>query len=123
MKYAPNMFLHYVSDIARARTFYESILEMETILELPEHIAWHIGNGFVFAIQYDPESNLTGNVRRTGELAVAVNLSDAEVNTLYAEWIANGAREVEPPHNEPWGYTFLVADPDGNQVRFAPANE
>lgn len=123
MKYTPNMFLHYVSDIARARTFYETILEMETILELPEHVAWHIGKGFVFAIQHDPESDLTGAIRRTAELAVAVNLGDEDVDALYTDWISKGAREVESPHNEPWGYTFLVTDPDGNQVRFAPANE
>lgn len=44
----------------------------------------------------------------------------AAVDDLYWAWVAKGARVVEEPHDDVFGRTFVVADPDGNLIRVSP---
>ncbi len=54
-----------------------------------------------------------------GPIVIWLNLaSNAEVDALFAEWLAAGARILSPPADKPWLLReFLVADPDGNRLR------
>lgn len=46
------------------------------------------------------------------------HLSKAEVDGLFAEWKAAGAKVVLEPEDKPWKLReFTVADPDGNLIR------
>lgn len=42
-----------------------------------------------------------------------------DVDALFAEYTAAGARIRHPPTNYPWGREMQVADPDGNILRLA----
>ena len=57
-----------------------------------------------------------GNV---GPIMIWLNLNGkAEVDELYREWKASGARIVEEPEDKPWKLReFRAADVDGNQIR------
>lgn len=44
------------------------------------------------------------------------------VDDVYATWIAAGAPPVQEPHDDVFGRTFLVADPDGNLIRVSPVD-
>jgi predicted enzyme related to lactoylglutathione lyase len=46
--------------------------------------------------------------------------STAAVDEIYASWVDKGVRVVEEPHDEVFGRTFVVTDPDGNLIRVSP---
>lgn len=122
MKFRPNMFLFNVSDIDRAKAFYESILDLSPAFDLPTFVAYPLEVNVMFAIQRDgfqPQ----GEQRPNAELGVNIAATNEETDALFADWISKGATEIEPPHQEKFGYTFLVADPDGNLIRVAPTEK
>lgn len=49
-----------------------------------------------------------------------VSGSAAAVDDLYAQWSARDVVVVEAPHDDVFGRTFVVADPDGNLIRVSP---
>lgn len=55
----------------------------------------------------------------TGPILVWVNLDGkAEVDALYAEWQASGAKLVSEPDDKPWKLReFVASDLDGNLIR------
>jgi uncharacterized glyoxalase superfamily protein PhnB len=57
-----------------------------------------------------------GNV---GPVLTWLNLkSNQDVNDLYRQWSASGARLISAPESKPWGlHEFTAADPDGNMFR------
>ena len=57
-----------------------------------------------------------GNV---GPVLTWLNLeSNEDVNDLYRQWSASGARLISAPESKPWGlHEFTAADPDGNLFR------
>lgn len=58
--------------------------------------------------------------RTAGQGAVAVFVQD--VDALYSEVKASGARAPKPPQDYPYGMRdFNVIDPDGNQLTFGMA--
>ena len=38
------------------------------------------------------------------------------------EWVAKGVTVVEEPHNDVFGRTFMISDPDGNLIRVSPVD-
>lgn len=122
MKLVPNMFLLNVSDVARAQRFYESLFEIKATFQVPTFAAYPIADGVMLALQSDWTPVPAGS-RPNSELVMNVTASPEEIDTLFNEWIGKGAREIDPPHHMPFGYTFLVADPDGNLIRVAPEDE
>ncbi len=46
--------------------------------------------------------------------------SEGSVDELFDAWTAKGVTVVEPPHDEVFGRTFVVSDPDGNLIRVSP---
>lgn len=122
MKFRPNMFLFNVTDVARSKVFYESILDLQPAFDLPTFVAYPLEGNVMFALQTDGFTP-QGDARANAELGVNIVATTDEIDALYADWISKGATEIEPPHQEKFGYTFLVADPDGNLIRVAPVDE
>ncbi len=44
----------------------------------------------------------------------------ADIDEVYARWTAKAVTVVEEPHDDVFGRTFVVADPDGNLIRVSP---
>ena len=122
MKLVPNMFLVNVSDVARAQRFYESLFEIEAAFQVPTFAAYPIADGIMLALQADWTPAPAGT-RPNSELVMNETASTEEIDTLFNEWVGKGAREVDAPHQMPFGYTFVLADPDGNLLRVAPDDE
>lgn len=122
MKLVPNMFLLNVSDIDRAKEFYESLFELEIAFSAPGFAAYPIAPEVLLALQADWKSPPDG-FSPNAELVMNVTATNEEIDALFAKWIGKGAREVDAPHMLPFGYTFVVADPDGNLIRVAPNDE
>lgn len=58
--------------------------------------------------------------RGTSECLLSLPATDAaEVDALVARAVTAGAEVIMPPARQPWGYTGVVADPDGHAWQIA----
>jgi predicted enzyme related to lactoylglutathione lyase len=92
---APNMFIVYVNDVQASATFYGDLFEIEPAFTSPRFITFALGGDVQLALW-----NGGRDVR-----------SDSPRTSV-----------IEPPHDDVFGRTFVVADPDGNLIRVAPVD-
>ncbi len=108
-----------VADLARATAFYESLGWTKSSASMPT-ITFFDTVGPVFglyewsALADDAKVPADGSGFRG--VTLAMNLaSTAEVDEVFAEWLAAGATSVVEPHTAFWGgYSSYVADLDGH---------
>ena len=116
----PNLFLIYVTDVERATAFYSELFGMQPVMLTPRYVPFEVAPGVLFALWSGRAEQVSASTPRTAELGLMVSGGAAEVDRLFDEWIAKGATEVEAPHDDVFGRTFVVADPDGNLIRVSP---
>ncbi|WP_312917562.1 VOC family protein [Kocuria sp.] len=117
---APNLFLTYVSDAERSTTFYSSLFDIEPTFTSPRYVAFEVAPGVLFAIWTGGNENTTPETPRTSEIGLMVPGPVSAIDAVYQEWTAKGVRVVEEPHDDVFGRTFVIADPDGNLIRVSP---
>ena len=108
-----------VTDLARARRFYEEGLGWRRANDHPQVVFYQAG-GMVLALwgrdalAEDAQLPSAGSGFRA--IALAYNTRDrAEVDAVLAEAEAAGGRIVKPAHEAFWGgYSGYFADPDGH---------
>ena len=108
-----------VSDLPRARTFYER-LGWSASAASQDAVTFFQGNGTVLAL-FD-RAALAHDARAADTPAgfsgvtLACNMpGKAEVDALFARALAAGAKELKKPQDVFWGgYSGYVADPDGH---------
>ena len=44
------------------------------------------------------------------------------IDDVYEEWVTKGVHVIEEPHDDVFGRTFVIADPDHNLVRVSPVD-
>jgi catechol 2,3-dioxygenase-like lactoylglutathione lyase family enzyme len=113
---------HRVTDIVRARDFYERVLGMKLGLEYEGSPGkWWIEydvDGFAFAI------TTVGVPQGSGGAVLTFEVADVEAAANFLR--AAGAVFLEPLTEYPRCRSFIVTDPDGNQIGFhqlKPAEE
>jgi lactoylglutathione lyase len=115
-----NMLHHigiYVSDIRRSRTFYETILPIQT----KEALKWNQteliffkGEGFMLELIPDTFTN-----SETTHIAFAVEDVDTKINELKQ----NGITPSEGPYTLDNGWhTVFYEGPDGEEIEFIQSN-
>ncbi|WP_435251534.1 VOC family protein [Streptomyces tendae] len=119
---APNLFLVYVTDVERATAFYSDLFDIKPVTTTPRYVPFEVAPGVVFALWSGRADRLTPRTPRTSEVGLMVPGSSAAIDALHAEWAAKGVTVVEEPHDEPFGRTFAITDPDGNLIRVAPVD-
>jgi len=119
---SPNLFLIYVTDIDRAVTFYNDLFDIKPLTTTPRYVPFEVAPGVLFALWSGRGDNLTPEAPRTSEVGLMVPGSAAAVDEYYKRWTAKGATTVEAPHDDVFGRTFVVADPDGNLIRVSPVD-
>lgn len=119
---APNMFIVYVDDAPSAARFYGDLFSMKPSFETPGFIAFDLGSGFQLALWSRAEVDLAAVRTRTSEVCLAIEGAPESVDALFASWQDKGVNVVTPPHDDGFGRTFVVADPDGNLIRVAPVD-
>ena len=108
-----------VSDLARATAFYESLGWTKSSASMPT-ITFFDTVGPVFGLYEWSALADDAKVPADGAgfrgVTLAMNLaSTAEVDEVFAEWLAAGATSVVEPHTAFWGgYSSYVADLDGH---------
>lgn len=76
----------------------------------------------LFALWSGASENALPSTPRTSEVGFMVPGSSAAVDEVYVEWIAKGVTVIEEPHDDVFGRTFVIADPDGNLIRVSPVD-
>ncbi|MET8869907.1 VOC family protein [Nonomuraea sp. NPDC004580] len=116
----PNTFIFYVSDAPASARFYAELFEMKPSFETPAFIAFDLAGGVQFAVWNRGAERAAAS--RTSELCLALDGGREQIDRLFQEWQDKGVNVVEEPHDEVFGLTFAVADPDGNLIRVAPVD-
>lgn len=118
---APNMFIVYVSDVPAAARFYGDLFDMRPSFETPGFVAFDLAGGVQLALWNFPKSELERATVRTSEVCLTLPSAE-EIDAQFQAWRGKGVRVVSEPHDEKFGRTFVIADPDGNLIRVAPVD-
>ncbi|WP_030756338.1 VOC family protein [Streptomyces sp. NRRL F-5135] len=116
----PNMFIVHVSDAPASARFYSELFDMRPSFETPGFVAFELAGGVQLALWSRPSHDLTPP--RTSELCVTLDGGPERIDRQYQDWTKQGVTTVREPHDEVFGRTFVVADPDGNLIRVAPVD-
>ena len=119
---APNLFLIYVSDAEAATAFYSDLFDIEPSFASPRYVAFEVAAGVLFAVWTGRSEHAIPSTPRTCEIGLMLPGSAAAVDETFTSWVAKGVHVVEEPHDDVFGRTFLVADPDGNLIRVSPVD-
>jgi lactoylglutathione lyase len=120
----------FVKDMKTMVAFYRDVLGFEIAWQEGEPNVYLIKDGTLFMLygredfekmtqrRYQYLDGLNGHY----EIALSVE-SFSEVDRVYAEVVAKGARSVLAPETEPWGQrTCYIADPEGNLIEIGSFN-
>ncbi|QEK38764.1 VOC family protein [Candidatus Cytomitobacter primus] len=111
----PNLQLVYVSDIKDSAAFYTKLFNAKPVTEMDNYVAFSAGGEAIFAIcsMKKPDADTP----RYSEIGIMLPSED-DVNRFF-ETCKNevGAKVVQEPITEPYGRTFVIADPDGHIIR------
>ncbi|GAA4008002.1 hypothetical protein GCM10022384_62380 [Streptomyces marokkonensis] len=88
----------------------------------PRYVPFEVAPGVLFALWSGRADRVSPSTPRTSEVGLMVPGSSAAIDDIHAAWTAKGVTVVEPPHDEVFGRTFVVADPDGNLIRVSPVD-
>lgn len=119
---APNLFLIYVSDAQAATAFYNDLFDMKPSFTSPSYVAYEVAPGVLFAVWSRHSEHAVPATPRTCEVGLMVPRSSAAVDDMYTQWKAKGVTVVEEPHDDVFGRTFMITDPDGNLIRVSPVD-
>jgi predicted enzyme related to lactoylglutathione lyase len=119
---SPNLFLIYVANAQEATEFYSGLFEIEPTFTSPRYVAFEVAPGLLFALWTGHSENAVPGTPCTCEVGLMVPGSAASVDETYASWVMKGVRVVEEPHDDVFGRTFVVSDPDGNLIRVSPVD-
>jgi len=117
-----------VADVGRSTAFYEALGWRRSSASDADDITFFQLGSVVLAVY--GASHLADDAVQPAPIAgfrgvtLAINLvSPAEVDRVFAEWVAAGAVPVKQPVEVSWGgYSSYVADPDGHlwEIAFNP---
>ncbi|MBT0769531.1 VOC family protein [Kineosporia sp. J2-2] len=117
---APNLFLIYVTDVERATAFYRDLFAIEPSMITPRYVPFEVAPGVLFSLWSGRAEQVGPATPRTSEVGLMLPGSGEAVDRTYQEWTAKGVTVIEEPHDEVFGRTFVIADPDGNLIRVSP---
>lgn len=117
--FAPSYALLYVESPPRSSEFYARLFGRAPVEASPGFVLFAFENGVKLGLwkkaAINPEAISGG-----GELCIQLGGRD-EVISKHADWLASGATELASPQQMDFGYTSLIADPDGHRLRlFVP---
>jgi catechol 2,3-dioxygenase-like lactoylglutathione lyase family enzyme len=118
----PNLFLIYVTDVERATAFYSDLFEMGPVAVTPRYVPFEVAPGVLFALWSGRGDSVAATTPRTSEVGLMLSGSKAAVDDCFIKWTAKDVTVIEEPHDDVFGRTFVIADPDGNLIRVSPVD-
>ena len=109
-----NSILIGVSDIMKAKPFYEKVLNAE-FTEVRPPFSCFTMNGIEFNIEEDSPERSEGWVGKYVGTVKPISFEVDDVTAFLELVVNNGGRIVSPAKDRPWGWRDAdFADPDGN---------
>ncbi|WPB58421.1 VOC family protein [Xylophilus sp. GOD-11R] len=110
-------FILYVSDLDRSTRFYAQLLQRSPVPFEPTFVMFFLESGARLGlVARETVEDSPAMTSQGFELDFPVG-DNADVDRLHDEWAGLGAVIVRPPHDMPFAYNFLAADPDGHRLR------
>jgi catechol 2,3-dioxygenase-like lactoylglutathione lyase family enzyme len=105
-----------VKDPQRSAKLYDQLFGIAPVENSPTFVLYVLPTGFKIGLWS------AGDVKPTPKPAGGVELSfslpdEASVRQTFAAWTALGLEVVQAPTRMDFGFTFVVADPDGHRLR------
>lgn len=119
---APNLFLIYVRDAESATAFYSDLFEIKPTFTSPRYVAFDVAPGILFALWTGRSESVDPSTPRTCEVGLMVPGPASAVDETFKSWVSKGVHVVEEPHDDVFGRTFVITDPDGNLIRVSPVD-
>jgi catechol 2,3-dioxygenase-like lactoylglutathione lyase family enzyme len=109
-----------VEDVARSRDFYVGVLGGKVLMD-GEPTVVKLANGFVVInVGGGPTDDKPGIVleppRDHGHVSTFMNLRVADIQAVYQEWSAKGAKFLTRPKDLGWEMRCYTQDPDGHLI-------
>jgi catechol 2,3-dioxygenase-like lactoylglutathione lyase family enzyme len=116
----PSYALLYVADVPRSVEFYARLLALQPVQSMPTFALFVLPSGFKIGLwdraDVQPPVNSSNAQPGGSELCMTVD-SPAEVDAWVAESWTLGRPVLQAPTTMDFGYTAVVADPDGHRLR------
>ncbi len=107
----------YVSDMERAKKFYEETLGLEKKYEYSSYVGYECGGVEIGLIPKLEKG------QKVSSLSPPVGLLVDDVGRVYNELRQKGVQFIEELHEEPWGgRQATFKDPDGNVLEIVQIN-
>jgi catechol 2,3-dioxygenase-like lactoylglutathione lyase family enzyme len=105
-----------VKDPQRSAKLYDQLLGFAPVESSPMFVLYVMPNGFKLGLW--AVSDVEPKAKPPGGVELSFSLPDeASVRKTYAAWTALGLEVVQEPTRMDFGFTFVVADPDGHRLR------
>jgi predicted lactoylglutathione lyase len=88
----------------------------------PAPVPYEVAPGVLFALWSGNSESVTATPVRMSEVGLMIPGTAEAVDAVFATWTEKGVHVVSEPHDEVFGRTFVVADPDGNLIRVSPVD-
>ncbi len=122
------MFILYVADQAKSKTFYQEVLHLEPSLDVPGMTEFTLKSEVMIGLMpNDGIARILGNTlphpaEGSGIPRCELYLKVENAQSYIDRALRAGAALVSPMLERPWGdLTAYVADPDGHVLAFAEA--
>ena len=86
------------------------------------HAAFEISKDVLFAVWTGHNTHMEKQTPRTSEIGLMLDGPASRLDETYRVWKSKGVQIVQPPYDDVFGRTFVVADPDGNLIRVSPVD-
>ncbi len=118
----PSYALLYVADVPRSAQFYARLLALQPVESSPGFALFVLPTGLKIGLWAQADVQPPVSAPPGGsELCMTVGTA-AEVDAWVADGWAQGRPVLQSPTTMDFGYTAVVADPDGHRLRvFAPS--
>lgn len=112
----PNYVLLAVQSPRASRELYDELLGIKPIEAAETFVLYVFSTGLKLGLwkasTMEPKPAPAGGV----EIALALDSRDSVLRT-YSAWTKLGLRVLQEPTDMDFGFTFVVADPDGHRLR------
>jgi catechol 2,3-dioxygenase-like lactoylglutathione lyase family enzyme len=111
-----NYLLLAVKDPRRSAEIYDQLFGLEPVENSPTFVLYVLPTGFKVGL-WAAEA-MKPVPRPAGGVELSFSLPDeTAVRETYAAWTKLGLQVVQEPTRMDFGFTFVVADPDGHRLR------
>jgi len=113
----PDFTILFVDNPLKSADFYQSLFGKDPVERSPTFALFVLSTGMKLGLwsRHTAEPLV---IAAPGSCEICLRLeAAADVDKTYAEWTARGLTVLQTPVEMDFGYTFVVADPDGHRLR------